>query len=303
MSPRALPRLAFATLVYNLLVMLWGTFVRATGSGAGCGAHWPMCNGVVLPRSPTTQTLVEFTHRVTSGLSLVLVLALVIVTFRGTAKGHPLRAGAVASGVFIVTEAAIGAGLVLLRLVAGNTSVARAWYLALHLTNTFFLLAALTLSVWWASGGRRVSPRARPGVAIALAVGILGGLLVIISGGIAALGDTLFPVRTLAEGIALEFSPTAHVFVRLRIWHPLVAVVTGAYLVAMAWSVRYARPSVYATRLALTLTALVVVQLGLGVLNVFLLAPVWMQLVHLAHAHFVWIALVLLAATSLAIDD
>ena len=112
--------LAISVLSLSVAVILWGAFVRVTGSGAGCGSHWPLCNGVMVPRSPTLQTIIEFTHRLTSGLLLLLMLALVFTAFRAFPKGHPARAAAIVSAVFLVVEALVGAGLVLLELVADN---------------------------------------------------------------------------------------------------------------------------------------------------------------------------------------
>ena len=57
---RPFTRFAWAVLAANLAVVAWGAFVRATGSGAGCGQHWPPCNGAVVPRSPTAETAIEF---------------------------------------------------------------------------------------------------------------------------------------------------------------------------------------------------------------------------------------------------
>src|SRR5512139_2354559 len=109
---------AWGDLAYNVLVVLWGAYVRATGSGAGCGSHWPLCNGVVVPRAPQVETMIEFSHRLTSGLSLVLIAVLVVWGFRVYNRGHRVRKALVASGVLIITEALIGAGLVLFGWVA-----------------------------------------------------------------------------------------------------------------------------------------------------------------------------------------
>ncbi|HVR96418.1 MAG TPA: COX15/CtaA family protein, partial [Thermoanaerobaculia bacterium] len=137
-------RYAWATLAYNVAVILWGAAVRATGSGAGCGSHWPLCNGEVLPRSPGVQTIIEFSHRVTSGLALLLVVGLVVFAFRARPRGDAARGAAVLSLLFILSEAAVGAGLVLFEMVAHNQSMARALWMAAHLINTFFLLGVLT---------------------------------------------------------------------------------------------------------------------------------------------------------------
>src|SRR5574341_1296601 len=257
----------WGTLLANVGVILWGAFVRATGSGAGCGRHWPLCNGVVVPRAEQVETLVEFTHRLTSGAAFVLV-----------------------------------AGLVLFGWVAENQSPERAIVVSIHLVNTFMLTGCLTLTGWWASGGG--SPRFREQGVTAYLVGI-GLLLVLIlsmSGAITALGDTLFPSESLAEGVRADFDPAAHFLIRLRGWHPLIAIATGGYVLGMARWLVAARDSVYVKRLGLALTGLFVAQLAAGLINLRLLAPVWMQIVHLALACAVWIALVLLGAAALAGD-
>lgn len=289
-------RYAWLVLAYNILVILWGAYVRATGSGAGCGNHWPLCNGVVIPRSPAVETLIEFSHRLSSGLALIAVVALVIGAFRAYPRGHAVRLGASLSMFFMITEALVGAGLVLFGLVAHNTSLARAWVVAVHLVNTFLLLAALTLTAHWASGGARLSLRRRGMAAIILGVGLLGMLVLGASGALTALGDTLFPASSLAEGIRQDFSPSAHFLIRLRLLHPAIAVTVSAYLVIAGWLLR----DLGVRRWSRLLNGLVIVQLVAGVVNVLLLAPVWMQLLHLLLADLVWITVVLLAAEALA---
>lgn len=279
-------------LVYNLGVILWGAFVRATGSGAGCGAHWPTCNGEVVPRSPAIETVIELTHRVTSGLALLLVLAMLVAAFRARPKGHPMRAAAVASFVFIVLEAAVGAGLVLLEYVALNESVARVYWMGAHLVNTFLLVASLALAAHWSKPDAkpvRWSRALLPVLAAALVVLAIG-----VTGAVTALGDTLFPTGSLREGMEQDFAATAHFLVRLRVWHPVSAVVGGLFVTAVAVWTGARLP--HTRRYAQALVILFFVQLGGGLLNLVLLAPVWMQLVHLLLADLVWIGLVLLGA-------
>src|SRR5664279_4937818 len=116
-APRhpAFARFAWGVVAYNLAVVLWGAFVRATGSGAGCGNHWPLCNGTATPHSASAATIIEFTHRVTSGLDLALVALLVVWAFRRFPRQHPVRLGATLSALFLITEALVGAALVLLQ--------------------------------------------------------------------------------------------------------------------------------------------------------------------------------------------
>src|SRR3978361_1820462 len=139
-------RFALFPVGYNTLVILWGALVRATGSGAGCGNHWPLCNGQVIPLSPTVHTIIEFTHRCMTGGSLFVVLGLLIWTFRAAVKGTAARVLAVTSTVLLLNEALLGALLVKLGYVTGNQSVGRMVLLSIHLSNTLLLLAALTLT-------------------------------------------------------------------------------------------------------------------------------------------------------------
>src|SRR5580704_14366035 len=143
---KALRRFAWGVLTYFVAVILWGAVVRATGAGAGCGNHWPLCNGTVLPYSASANTIIEFAHRITSGLSFFSAVALLLWTFAATTRGHLARAAAVASVAFTLVEAILGALLVKLGLTAQSQSPLRPWYLALHLTKTLLLLAALTLT-------------------------------------------------------------------------------------------------------------------------------------------------------------
>lgn len=293
-----LVRFSLWTLGCNVLVVLWGAVVRATGSGAGCGSHWPLCNGVVVPRSPSTATLVELTHRITSGVALVMVVALAVWCFRALPPRHAARRAAAAALALMIAEAAIGAGLVLLELVGENASVARAAYMGLHLAVTFFLLASLALTAWWAGGAPppRRDRRITPLVGIAAA----GLLLVAASGAVAALGDTLFPAGTLAAGLQQDLAPGSHFLVRLRALHPLFAIAIAAYLLVLPGLLRTTRRGRAARRLGSLVSLLALVQVAVGAANLGLLAPVWAQLVHLLVADLLWIALVLLAAAALA---
>jgi heme A synthase len=290
-------RYAWLTLAWNLAVILWGAVVRATGSGAGCGSHWPLCNGEVVPRAPAAATLVEYSHRLTSGLALLMVVALVAVVFRRRPSGHPARRAAVFSLLFILGEAAVGAGLVLFELVADNASVARALFMATHLVNTFLLVGALTLTAHWTGGGAPLRLRGRAPLAGGLLLALAGVLLVGMSGAVAALGDTLFPAASLTEALRQDLSPTAHALIRLRVLHPALAAIVGLGVLLLSFQLGLSEPRLQ--RLGRTTAALVGAQMLAGVLNVSLLAPVSLQIAHLLLADLLWISLLLLAATAL----
>lgn len=289
-----LARYAWFVLIYNVGVIAWGAYVRATGSGAGCGSRWPLCNGEIVPRAPSVTTAIEFSHRVTSGLALVAVAALVWWTWRDTRPGHPLRAAAAWSLAFMLSEALLGAGLVLFGLVADNASGVRAVVVAAHLLNTFLLLAALTMSVWWASTGAQERRAHRHRETWRLATAAAALLVVSCTGAIAALGDTLFPSTSISEALAADFSSASHVLVRLRTLHPILAVMTTLYLASTVWRIAEGRPS--AVTIARAISWLLAAQIGAGLLNVLLLAPVWLQMAHLLLADAVWIAYIFLMA-------
>jgi heme A synthase len=270
-----------------MLVVLWGAFVRATGSGAGCGDRWPLCNGVMVPRAPRIETVIEFTHRATSALALVSVAALCLWAFRLFPRGHRARTWAALSVVFLFAEALLGAGLVLFQYVEHNASAGRAAYLSAHLVNTQILLAMLTLTAWFGA-----DPVSRPwrGAPKLVAAALPVALVVAVSGAIAALGDTLFPAASVASGMRQEFSQTASVLQRLRVVHPVLAVAGGAMLLAAAATAMRSGRS----RMGTIVVGLVFLQLAAGALNIALLAPVWMQILHLLLADLLWVALVVM---------
>ena len=258
---------AWATLAYNILVILWGAFVRATGSGAGCGSHWPLCNGEVVPRAPELATVIELTHRATSGVALLLVVGLFGWALRAYPKGHRVRRGAALSLLFILTEALIGAGLVLLEHVASNASSGRVLSLSLHLVNTFILLAMLTLTAWWASGGVRLKLKGQGTTGLLLLLAIIATLVLGVSGAVAALGDTLFPSETLAEGIRQDFSAGAHFLIRLRAFHPAIAIAVAIYTIAAAGFIIDQRRDATTKRFGNALMIVVLAQIVAGFVN------------------------------------
>lgn len=305
MKNRRFSIFAWGVLAYNILVILWGAYTRATGSGAGCGSHWPLCNGQVVPRDPQLETIIEFAHRTTSAFAGVLVIALLVWAWRAFPRGHLVRRGAVLSLIFIIIEGLVGASLVRFEWVADNDSVARAVIMAVHLINTFILLGVITMTAWWAS---TIDPEdTRPRSYLRLDEGqawLLGGALFLIlvvsaAGAVTALGDTLFPAGSLREGVARDFSPTAHFLERLRVWHPVLAVFSALYIFAMLGRLSANVKKTRVKRLMRLVQLTVVIQIAAGVVNLVLLAPVFMQLLHLLLADTVWICLVLLSANVL----
>ena len=291
---RSFTSFAWGVLAWNVLVVLWGAYVRASGSGAGCGNHWPLCNGEVVPRAPEIATIIEFTHRLMSGVAFFGVAALAWWSLRLFPRGHRGRRMAIASLVFLILEALLGAGLVLFDYVGGNNSVGRALYLSLHLVNTQLLLGSLTLAAWYSREEHQL-PRSIPRV-VAAALPI--ALLVSVMGAIAALGDTLFPATSLREGLRQDFSGTAHFLLRLRIFHPALAVFAGGLFVATAvWSMKERRSDA-SRMIAFVIIGVTLLQLIAGVINIALLAPVWMQILHLLIADLLWISLVLFSVES-----
>jgi cytochrome c oxidase assembly protein subunit 15 len=289
MSNRAqgFARLSLFSLFFVIGVILWGALVRATGSGAGCGEHWPLCNGEMLPSIARYQTAIELTHRVTSGASLLLVLALWLRSRSVFPKGHEARRFAAISAVGIVIEAAIGAALVLLRLVEHDASLDRAISIALHLVNTCLLVGALALT--WRATGQRPDEVPGPGKRSG-AIWLAGFVVLAAAGAWTALGDTLFAVSSFQEGWVRDWARDAHFLERLRIVHPVLAV--GWVAGTVPWLLEIRRQPA-ASRWATRALVLMVANLVIGGLNVLLAAPLALQILHLAVANGLWVALVL----------
>jgi len=329
---------AWFVLGWNIVVILWGVFLRASKSGDGCGQHWLTCHGEVIPSAPELKTVIEFSHRITSFLALVAVVALLIWTFKKFSKGSPIRKSAVGSFIFILTEALVGAGLVLTGNTAETLTPTRPFWMAGHLLNTFILLAFLTITARYASGGARLRwnidrkylaaiiigvvaifivgisgsiaalsnmlfPSGTRKYLAAIIIGVVAIFIVGISGSIAALSNMLFPSGTLAEGVAKDFSPTSNILLRLRLLHPITAILTSVFLIFLTgWIAKESGKEKNVMRWSNVLSILVLVQLAFGSLTLFMLAPILLQLGHLFLADAIWISYVLLAANFLSED-
>jgi cytochrome c oxidase assembly protein subunit 15 len=310
---RPIARFAWFVVFYNILVIVWGALVRASGSGAGCGNRWPLCNGQIVPVSPGFHTIIEFTHRTMVGGSTLLVLALLVWTFRATVKHQAARALAVVSTLLLLNEAFLGALLVKLNYVTGNQSTGRIVLLAIHLGNTLLLLAALTLTARFLSTGQRWADLPLSRRLIGMIEGLVTTIAVGITGSIAALGDTLFPAASLHASIAQDLAAGSPMLLRLRLVHPALALIAALFALWLAALARRKRSShtgsnasdsgefnqtairvqqASRAHLANLLLILLGLQLVLGVADVLLLAPAWMQLLHLLGADLFWIALI-----------
>jgi heme a synthase len=305
-----LARFAWFAVFYSVAVTIWGAFVRASGSGAGCGNHWPLCNGQVIPVSPGFHTIVEFTHRqMTTCLSLVLV-ALLIWTFRATTRRSAARFFSIASVILLLNEALLGALLVKLGYVTDNRSAGRVVMMSIHFSNTLLLLTAVTLTARFLSASsRREWPRLARARGFAWATaGLAATFITGISGSTAALGDTLYPPTSLSRAIAEDYAAGTPLLLRLRILHPVAALLAAAFVVwlilrsrnltstaAELSPVERRRLAGFTARANIVI-ALLALQFALGIADILLLAPAWMQLLHLLGADLYWVALVLLAA-------
>lgn len=294
-------KFAWLTLAYNVLVILWGVFLRASKSGDGCGQHWLTCQGELIPSAPELKTIIEFSHRMTTGPAFLLVIILLIWAFRRFEKGSAVRKAAVASFAFIVAEVLIGGVLVLTGNTAETLTAERPFLAIGHLINSFLLLASLTLTAWYARAGRTMSfagPRKPIYLLVVAAVAIL---LVGTSGSVAALSSMLFPSETLTEGISRDFATGSNILLKLRVSHPILSILTSVYLLFLAgWLNTLSGRQGTINRSSNILTVIVIVQLGFGALTLLTLAPIVMQVGHLLLADLLWIAFILLSANFLS---
>jgi len=293
-------KLAWTALAFTVLDILWGGFVRASGSGTGCGNQWPICNGQVIPNAQNIATLIEFTHRALTGVLSFVILALLVWGWRKYSKGSPLRLAVTGAAAFLLVEAGLGAALVKF---GDKGTTLYAFLVAIHLLNTFILLAFVALTAWWAGSGLSPSLKDRGRLPLLLGLGLLGVVLLGMSGALTALGDTLYPAKSLADGLAQDASLNSNFLVRLRVIHPIIAGFVGVYSLAVAQYTYGHYKHLAARRLSLILAGLVILQLCAGIVNLLLLAPIWLQIVHLFLADMVWISYVLLSSSTLSVES
>ena len=260
--------------------------MRATGSGAGCGDHWPLCNGQILPHHPRLATVIEFTHRSMTGICTALTAGLIAWTFLAHPRSARARKASVWSGLLLLTEALLGAILVLGHFVEHNTSDLRVFVQAIHFTNTMLLLAALSLAWWWQKP--RPEPLATNSFAPRLSAWALFlTILTGATGSVAALADTLFPAPTLHAALLADLDPNSPLLIRMRWMHPAASFAAFLLIAALAFSLRHGRP---------TLLLLLTAQFLLGIADVLTLAPLTLQVLHLLGADLLWCALVITSA-------
>ncbi len=298
---------AWFTLGYNILVILWGVFLRASKSGDGCGQHWLTCHGEVIPSAPQLKTVIEFSHRITSaldGLVLIVLLVWTIVRWKGDREPGRVMKAAAGSFVLVIIEGLLGAGLVLTGNTAETLTAARPFWMGAHLITTLVLLTFLTLTAWFASGGGKIQLKKADGKTFGMMIGgVVAFLLVGMSGTVAALSSMIFPSESLTESLAKDFSETSNVLLKLRISHPILSVLSIVYLIFLAGILRKRSDGdVRVGRWSNVVSIILIAQLAFGALTLLTLGPIVMQVGHLLLADLIWISFVILTANYLSRD-
>jgi cytochrome c oxidase assembly protein subunit 15 len=292
-STRGARSWAWATLALFVIVVLEGAVVRATSSGGGCGSHWPLCNGEILPHHPRLATIIEFTHRSLTGISATMFAVLIAWTFRVTPKRHPARLASVVAGILLLIEGALGAVLVLGGYVEKNATVARVFVQGIHFTNTMLLLAAATVVAVLL--GRPKTTLSQMNLRRPMLLALLASIVTGATGSVAALADTLFPSPSLSAAIAADFAAASPLLIRMRWIHPASAVLVTVFTLILIAGFARRGYSMLAIGLASNLAA----QIVIGLIDVLLLAPTTIQVLHLFSADVFWISLVAIAVPML----
>ena len=272
---------AKAGLYLSILSILAGAFVRATGSGDGCGATWPTCKGRIIPALSDTSELIEFSHRSVSGVLLIVTLIIFAKT-RKFQKNSLVRTITNYLTFFVIFEALIGAVIVIFEWVGLNSSLPRIIAVPIHLVNTFGLLGcyAILYKILDENIEEIISMFNKNFIFIS-SLFLLSGA----TGSIAALADVLFPSASFIEGFLADFDRTSEILTRLRILHPIVS--SALSLVLYVYSVRINKK--YNIRVK-PLQTLIFVAVFLGFLNVLSNIILPLSILHLAIADFLWIS-------------
>lgn len=303
MSKKTFMRYSWFMVAYNVMVILWGAVVRATGSGAGCGNHWPLCNGEILPELAQLETKIELIHRITSTLDGFLIILLVVFAYRTYSRSSHVFKWALAALAFVLIEGLLGRMLVVQNWVADNVSVMRAVAVSIHLVNTYFLLATLTVTAWLGNKGKQIEFRKMRIVNILLITGITLSIIFSAMGAVTALGDTLFPAESISFDLAKNFSPSNNFLIKLRVIHPIMAILTSSYLFITIQVVMKRGLGKMVNMRGKWLKGVIMLQVLAGGFTILTLAPLFMQILHLFLADVFWISLVLFALESLLIVE
>ncbi len=291
-SIRTFHKFCWLLVVYTVLVIIWGAWVRISHSGDGCGNHWPLCDGSYIPTAPSQKTLIEYFHRLSSGIYGIFVLALTIIAFRVFPKKSAARQVAVATFILMIIEALLGAALVLKGLVGENATIFRLSVMTLHQMNSLLLTGStvilalvtqparnpLTLQVSWQG-------------LLAQGSNWIIFMLIPATGAWAALANTLFPSQTLQEGLQKDLASDSPWILKLRIVHPILALVIGLSLILKFYK-KSEQTEGDLSKANLQVASAMSIAVIFGILTLLLLSPVWMKLVHLTIAQLVWISLV-----------
>lgn len=283
-------------IIYTLLVILWGAWVRISHSGDGCGDTWPLCQGRLIPEAEQQKTWVEYTHRLMSGLYGLFVLGLYLWGKKVYTTLHPARKAGLFTLLFMCTEALLGAKLVLFKLVGTDSSFFRLFAISLHQINSLLLMGS-TL-VWMLQSQLPLSSTHGNSFHFKKLSYIWLVILIATTGAWAALASTLFPTSSLAQGWAEDLSAHSHFLLKLRIVHPLLALIAGTCIAVFFWRRYQSASSPELQKKALQNSVFFSVALVFGILTLLMLSPIWMKLAHLAIAHGIFISIVYYAVTS-----
>lgn len=282
-------KFAFSLLIYTVLVILWGAWVRISHSGDGCGDTWPLCHGRLIPEAERGKTWVEYGHRLMSGIYGLVVIYFWWVARKIYQPGHFARKAALATLIFTITEALLGAKLVLFKLVTTNDTPYRAFVMALHQVNSFMLTGAVALvAVAALSQAETQQPPSSKQVYrffpwIIVVIGITGAW--------ASLSNSLFPTENLWDGFMADFSSDSHFLIRIRGLHPVLALLGGGGLALYFWLKAQTAELQVIQKRSLQMSLLLIFGIMFGIGTLLLHAPVWMKIVHLALAHSIWVVM------------
>lgn len=269
MNNQKIARYLYLFWVYTLLVIVWGAWVRISHSGNGCGDHWPLCQGDIIPDLTDKKTFTEYSHRIMSGLYGILAFVIYWV-FRKKMYSENTRKLGLALLIFTIIEALVGALLVKQSLVTVNDSIFRLVVMGLHQINSFLLTGTaflLYLSV-------------KDNIRLKWTPELILFMCIVAAGAIASLSNTLFPSENLMAGIKQDFQESAHIFVRLRFIHPVLAL---SFSTVMIYLLYKKDQSAMAFRFLLAISV--------GALALLSNHVTFIKLLHLVIAHYLWCSL------------
>ena len=290
----SLRRYSYAAFFVACAHLVFGAIVRISGSGMGCGDHWPRCYGYWFPPLSRPDLIIEVSHRYLASLLLLSLVALLAAAWRRRDQPGVGGPGGVLRGAALAVALGLSAALLgAMTVKLGNAPLAT----LAHWTVAMSLVASVVATVIRAGGlggtsardggvSMRTKRAAFAGAALALVAVVMGGLTAKYPG--AAVACPSFPLC----GTNPDVQGAA---VHVQLTHRIIAVLLVLHLFGVVMALRKRQESPLLRRVAMIAFSLGILQLLVAGAMIGMRLPPALRSLHEATGVSIWIATFALA--------